>query len=299
MSSFSRVSLPAGLLLLFALFAPGQAAAFVRSEVPGTDVCFFWDKRTLPWTLNDQGARSVGFDETRKAIRLSFDEWTFPRCTDLQFEEQAPTRDTRIGFNKDRGASNQNLLVFRPDVCENVVSRNDSCWSRGNCANTFDCWDFSLNTIAVTTTTYRPDTGEILDSDIEFNEGVFLFTTVDSPRCEQGGESLNCVATDIRNTATHEVGHLIGLDHTDKPASQEATMLAKASLGDTFMRTLAQDDIDGVCWMYPANEPTRICVDWHDPDPDPEGCGGCSTAGASGSLLWGGLFALWAFRRRR
>lgn len=293
----SLIRLPLAALLALAFFAPMDARAFVRSEVPGTNVCFFWNKRTLPWTLNEKGAQSVGFEASQRALRLSFEEWTRPACTDLRFSEQAPTRDDRVGFNQDRGASNQNLLVFRPAVCDDVVEARDPCWSAGTCANTYNCWDFSLNTIAVTTTTYRPDTGEILDSDIEFNEAIFLFTTVDSPRCEQGKESVSCVATDIQNTATHEVGHLIGLDHTNTPESQQATMLARAALGDTFMRSLAQDDIDGVCHMYPAGEPTRVCVMQQGLDED----GGCGCAsGGSGGLLWGGGIALWAlFRRRR
>lgn len=290
----------ASLALLAGLVAPMSASAFVRNTVPKTDICFFWDKRNIPWVMNDQGASSVGPEKTQVALRKAFASWADVACSDLAFTEERPTPDAKIGFNQDKGAANTNLLVFRREVCDDVVPTRDPCWTRKDCPNTWNCWDFSLNTIAVTTTTYRPDTGQILDSDIEFNEAVFLFTTVDSPKCEQGNESVNCVATDIWNTATHEVGHLIGLDHTDTPQSQQATMLAKAAPGDTFMRTLAQDDIDGICTIYPAGKPTSVCVDRTGDGLDGnEGCGGCASGGAATSLIWGGLALAWAATRTR
>lgn len=283
-----------------ALALPASSAAFVRSPADNPKICFFWAKRTIPWTMNDKGAASVGFQKTRDALRASFDEWESVPCAGLSFQEQAPTAENRIGFNKEKGATNTNLLVFRPDLCEDVVRPDDRCWEQLNCSNLHNCWDFSQSTIAVTTTTYRQDNGEILDSDIEFNEGTFLFTTVDSPSCQAGSQSLGCVATDIRNTATHEVGHFIGLDHTRAPESEMATMLPKAALGDTFMRTLAQDDVDGVCWIYPRGESTRVCTDNSGLESEEGGgCGGCSAGGGESGLLLGGLVWLLAARRGR
>jgi MYXO-CTERM domain-containing protein len=55
----------------------------------------------------------------------------------------------------------------------------------------------------------------------------------------------------VRNTVTHEVGHFLGLDHTPIEA---ATMFATAPRGETAKRDLHQDDIDGLCAIYPQGQ---------------------------------------------
>lgn len=288
-----------GLLLLFVavLAFPAVASAFVRSTVPGTGICLWWDTRDIPWTLNDQGAESVGFEATQQAVRASFDEWQRPDCSDLSFTERTPTASTVVGFDRDDGDRNLNLLVWRPVDCEDVAPGDDPCWDDASCGNEFDCWDFGPGTIAVTTTTFRQDTGEILDGDIEFNAANFLFTTVDRPPCDPEAISTSCVATDIQNTATHEIGHLIGFDHS---TTRGSTMLATARIGDTFMRSLLQDDEVGLCTVYPTDGPTLTCTG--DNSQGQNGDGGCNCGAADGAGGLGLLFVgatLLRGRRRR
>ena len=52
---------------------------------------------------------------------------------------------------------------------------------------------------------------------------------------------------DIQNCMTHEVGHMIGLDHSAVP---EATMYESGPTGETSKRSLSQDDIHGVFYLY-------------------------------------------------
>src|SRR5262249_29297551 len=52
--------------------------------------------------------------------------------------------------------------------------------------------------------------------------------------------------------ATHEEGHSLGLGHTTVPG---ATMEA-AYGGGTSLATIEQDDIAGVCALYPGTNPT-------------------------------------------
>lgn len=68
----------------------------------------------------------------------------------------------------------------------------------------------------------------------------------------------NCQGTpgnwemDVQNIATHELGHCFGLDDLYGWGDSEKTMYGYADYGETKKRTLHQDDIDGICAVYPA-----------------------------------------------
>ena len=63
---------------------------------------------------------------------------------------------------------------------------------------------------------------------------------------------------------THEIGHTIGLDDLYNPADKESTMYGFDIHNNdgspiTDKRILAQDDIDGLCYLYPENEDPVVC----------------------------------------
>jgi len=92
-------------------------------------------------------------------------------------------------------------------------------------------------------------TGEMIDSDIMFNTNQPWDTTGTSD------------AYDVQNVGTHELGHSLSLGHVGGPSGTEKTMYPYASLGETKKRTLDQDDIDGITFLYPSStSPVSVTV---------------------------------------
>lgn len=280
----------ASLLLLsfLGIAIPEVAEAFVRSRAGSSGQCLQWEERVIPWAMNERGHPSLGYERAHRAFQRSFQTWEDVECTDLVFRDQSPTAETRVGHRE--GDVRDNLVIFRAEDCRDVAGPNAPCHKNGTCANEYDCWEHGSSVIAVTTTTYYRGTGQIVDADIEMNAAWFDFTDVDGPPCPKG-ESEGCVATDIQNTATHEIGHMLGLDHS---SVREATMYASASRGETGKRRLSEDDIEGICSIYPAGKPPVYCAEF-ELEEAPGGCDCASGGGGIGNLglLLAGFALLW------
>lgn len=273
----------------------GSASAWRQSKVPRGEACLAWQPRELSWSPASPLGGGLDRDEAMRTIRRSFDVWQGPNCSDLSFvEEEEGERE--VGFR--RGGSNRNVILFRDDRCDQIPA-NDPCHWEKSCSEVYDCWDFDERLIAVTTVTFSRCSGEIFDADIEFNAASFRFTTADGPKCTSEMET-DCVAMDLQNTLVHEIGHMIGLDHSPR---KTATMYAAASMGETIKRDLSPDDEAAVCAIYPVGERTRTCGGvfgstdctemrrHHSSSPV-----GCTAAGGSrggwplmvlGALVWG------------
>lgn len=279
------------LVLLLGLGLPAEAPAFVRSRDPSSGQCLQWETRVIPWAMNERGHPTLGYERAHQAFLRSFSTWEEVSCSDLVFRDEGPTSETRVGHRE--GETPDNLIIFREQDCREVVASNAPCHKAGTCANDFDCWDHGSTTIAVTTTTFYRRTGEIVDADIEMNAAWFDFTDVDGPPCAQG-QTVGCVATDIQNTATHEIGHMIGLNHTPV---REATMFASSSRGEVHKRWLSEDDIAGICAIYPAGRATPYCADFALEEA-PGGCG-CGSGGDGVGALGLFLAGMAVLRRSR
>jgi hypothetical protein len=97
------------------------------------------------------------------------------------------------------------------------------------------------NVIAVTYVWFSNNSW-IEETDIRFNES-FNWNCQGQP----GGWEM-----DVENIAAHELGHTFGLDDLYGGGDSEKTMYGYAGYGETKKRSLHQDDIDGICYLYPA-----------------------------------------------
>jgi len=315
--------------LLVALVLGQPADPYVRTKAdlcsPQTDQhCLWWPgKSTVTFRQNvrgnpatpDTGSGTAVFD----AVTRSWQTWQgiMNNCGSLTITEGPQTDDKSIGYDSNNPSANQNIVIFRQQSClaPGVVPPNHTCTlGTGDCGSVYDCWDHDHSAIALTTTTYDKCSGRIYDADIELNGKLpndtssdgFKFTLVDSPPCPQSRPDYNCVAADIQNTATHEFGHSLGLDHTTYrifdacdpgcPASQmlytHATMFGTAPAGDLCKRCVDSGARQGVCDIYPKGKSAVDCV------PTKSGCS-AAPAGPMIALALLGIRVLVSRRARR
>ena len=265
---------PLAVLAAAAALVTAATVPYVRSRTTRDSQdgghCLGWPAGTVEFRENVNGAPGTG-DAGFAAMERSLATWEaqMEACGNLMLR-MGPRTTTRVtGFNSANGASNENVLLFRTQLCSQVVQSGDACLAQDNCGNVHDCWDFAAGTLAVTTTTYNPRTGKMYDADLEMNATVHLFTTVDSPPCGNI-DAPTCVSTDVQNTVTHELGHALGLAHSPDPRS---TMFAGAERGETSKRVLDDGSMEFVCTAYHSGGPTLDCdgtpIDLSD---DPPSC---------------------------
>ena len=92
--------------------------------------------------------------------------------------------------------------------------------------------------------------GQLIDSDISFNT-YYSWVTDGSIK-----------GYDVQNVATHELGHSLNLADLYSIADTEKTMYGSTEYGETKRRTLEQDDIDGITYLYPSNGYTATGGIW-------------------------------------
>jgi len=290
-----------------ALGADGGTAGYVRARVSDTDPtqgCQYWQDTQINWVQDSKGNtgdQPTPGDAEFTAIEAAFSTWQAQStaCGNFTLTELPRTNNRVTGFDQQNAANNQNLVLFRAHLCTGTAPSGDSCFNDGTCGNKYDCFQFASGNIAITTTTFSVRTGRIFDADIELNASKVL-TAVDAPPCPATGPfSQACVAFDIQNTITHEVGHFFGLAHA---SNSESTMYYSAAAGELKKRALDPDTAQFVCDAYPKGAPSQPCVVRPVGNNDPLPASACSAVPGEAMVAAAaalGLLLLPALRRRR
>jgi hypothetical protein len=265
-----------------------------------TGVYIHWNRSCIDITAYPNGLSEMTPAQVEQAATGAAAAWSKSElaCTYLDIRVTASFDATRAS-----AADPYNVLIFRNPWCD--PAKPDQCQPEA---------------LAVTSVFAGRTTGIIHDADIEVNTENFAWGDL----ATQPGAGKQ----DLQNALTHEMGHLIGLDHdcytpssdkfrqtdnTGAPAPfcvsadatvQESTMFTKAEFGDLSKRTLAADDVNGVCGIYPLAQDPNYCPPPGTAPADPVGCGcnvehgGASNRGAPW-LITGLLAALAATLARR
>jgi hypothetical protein len=208
-----------------AVLAPSSAAAFeCKLSETYSYVSLSWDTREIPFGIRTPGSSELDNGAlVPRAVQDAFVEWTKPDCTDVRFDYRGVVQEGEEGVNQ---------VVFVPSG-----------------------WRFARDAVALTRTVYGTEDGVIRSATIEVNEDIFDFLDA------SGGCSTVTPAYDITAVLTHEVGHLLGLDHTKSfsRTPTDPTMAPEVGPCEMDKRTIEADDIAGLCLLYPSGEPPGRC----------------------------------------
>jgi hypothetical protein len=179
----------------------------------------------VSFSLNIAAGNQTDLQTATAYADQAFATWTGVTCSQgggppvplaIKAKDIGPVECGHIEYNS--SGPNSNIIVFRRDT-----------------------WPYpeQANALAFTTVMFDGETGEILDADMEIN-GLNEFIR---PGIKGGVEEY-----DLQTIMTHEAGHFFGLAHSLVFDSVMQPVIAPKEV----RTALSQDDIDGICAIYPA-----------------------------------------------
>jgi Matrixin/IPT/TIG domain len=176
-----------------------------------------WASMPVSFWINQSGCPQIPNGSEFQAVQSAFQTWQNVSTASVSFQYNGTTTIPTVGEDG-----------------LNVVTFVDGSVPLGS------------ETIAATFSFFNVDgTGTLVikEADIAFSTSVNFSTSGEPGKY------------DIQSVATHEIGHLLGLDHS---ALLSSVMSPYGAAGQLDQRTLSYDDMAAVTWMYPNSLDSSI-----------------------------------------
>jgi hypothetical protein len=238
-----RLAAFAAVLALAAVLVPARAGAFCRTTTvkptvpyePSTQGCWLqgtplaWESGArVPYSISAGASAQVDLADATRVAQLAFAAWNSAMCAtgntpDVQVYDNGPV-------SVDAAANDCGLVQCDPTFHDpqHVIVFDDAAWPHND----------PTSTLALTTVTYGVNSGEIYDADMEINTAQHTISPAEPP--PPG-------AYDLQSIMTHEAGHFLGLAHATDTHSIMYSQYQPGAIA------LTQDDVDGICTIYPQH----------------------------------------------
>lgn len=237
-----------------------------------------WPGACVSYSLSRSASVQVSLETAQEMAARAFEAWQSVTCPGTG---EPPSIAATEAF----GLTGCMLAEYsRTGANANVVLFRDGDWPYAD----------SEDALGLTTVSFDSVTGQIFDADIEVNSTVPLSST----------DKVASEHYDLLSILTHEVGHFLGLAHSQDP---DAVMRMSFDSGSDSLRVPNEDDIAGICSIYPPNRralPCSFTPKGGFASECPLGVfkGGCTLApglasGAGSASVYGLFAAVYAFRR--
>ena len=216
-----------GLITIFLTASPMTAYIPQSTVIDGTVTVMKWSTSAFPitWQMNPTiGSNISGSREQAAVFRDSFQEWADITTASISFTEGAAT-DPSVKPSFDQ----INVMTT------NVTAADFNSTAIG-LTGSFSFVSTGLDQFGRTV----EFPGQVLEADIMFNPDTTFSTNDTTP----------AGSIDLESVMTHEVGHLLGLDHSNILSS---SMFPTVLAGVSFPRDTQLDDRIGVSAIYPSS----------------------------------------------
>lgn len=264
---------------------------FVRTNTTKSGKPLYWKSGCVEITTDLDGTSDLRDDLEATIVSQSVAEWN-DRVASCSYMNLVEKPRKQVEAARDYA---------------NVIKFRDTEWPHQSAAA-------GVTTVSFVNDPSSERDAEIVDADIELNSVHFAISA--------SGQSLGTGAckSDLANTLTHELGHLLGLEHTclapGDPARvdnsgravpecaslpptspiRETTMYNYQTCGETMKADLTQDEVDAMCVTYPLARDPGTCGAVGGGG---EGCCSAQSSAPSSLLLFFATGLLLFLRRRR
>jgi hypothetical protein len=252
-----------------------------------------WPSPCLNYAVQRDGSTKAGIDAAtfQKAVQEAFDAWAAAECP------SGGSPRFRAQFQGFVGCRHREVVCGGTEKNVNVMMLHDQDWPE------------LPSVIGLTTPAGGTESGRLVDADLEINSENYTF----SLDASGAGE------VRLLDVVAHEVGHFLGLSHSDAEGSLMSVGYESLQLSREL---LTADDVAAICAAYPpgaalaCSAPSAPVYDecQREIGDPPLECeiatmthdkseGGCSIGGSppssSAMPLWAFMLAWWGLKRRR
>jgi hypothetical protein len=181
------------------------------------EICYHQPRRTVTFLLHEGCTVGGSLQACMDAVQSAMDSWNAPDCSDMEILLGGTTPRVDIGYSEENPDDNINLIYVL-----------DSGWNH------------APTNPRVATKSFDPNSGAIVDFDVEVNNQYFTLSGVD-----------------LHNLLARDLGIALGFDKDS--GGPDSVMLASSS---PQKKILSPGDTQALCQLYPLP----------GPQPLPSGC---------------------------